>query len=606
MGNGGSVMLRKKRLCCKWIAFLLCIGMTLSSGSVTNAGIKTASGADIQIVSVDFLKTHQTIDGFGAAYTWYNEWLSENIHAETAYDMFFKDSCYNILRFRNKMGMNEYDGVAYTSEKEYYQAAKKRGQDVKVLVSSWDVPSYLCELATDGENYYRRLIKDTEGNYDYQALAEYYADSVQAFYDAGIFVDYFSIQNEVELQKGGTQEQNGFYLAPKENEYYASYIQAYIATYEEFKVRFGETMPKMTAPEAMASTTEAITPYMVALEESGYGDTFTELSYHLYWGNWKESLQEIYETYGDKYRIWQTEYYTDNFKSQIETMINVLKYGNASAYLYWDGTWADSGLIGVNNDRNSDLIISENYYAMRHFSEHIKRGYQRIETMGAPEGTEMVAFCPTERDKIVFIASNLTENSRKITFSLPKDFHNESKEENHFKNGLVYQSVLNEGYTNDDLYQLVDTPKEEDTIELPANSVSTIVFDIGPIEPEVTITPTVSVKKEEPNISNLPVETEGLEQAVTCTKIKASKKLYKIKNKRKNVKIVFRLTTEPLGKLTKEKVSVKIKNKKLVKVVKRKLKIKKLVVTVKGKRKGKTILTATVGKQKAKVRIKVK
>ena len=93
-------------------------------------------------------------------------------------------------------------------------------------------------------------------------------------------------------------------------------------------------------------------------------------------------------------------------------------------------------------------------------------------------------------------------------------------------------------------------------------------------EPEVTIIPT-----ETPISSETPVETPIISQSPEAT--------------------------EPLGKLTKEKVSVKIKDKKIVKVVKRKLKAKKLTVIVKGKRKGRTVLTVTVGKKRCKVRLAV-
>ncbi len=56
---------------------------------------------DASVVKIDINKTYQTIDGFGASYTWYSEQLSGTEVAQQGFDWIFNDAKFNILRFRD-------------------------------------------------------------------------------------------------------------------------------------------------------------------------------------------------------------------------------------------------------------------------------------------------------------------------------------------------------------------------------------------------------------------------------------------------------------------------------------------------------------------------
>lgn len=91
-----------------------------------------------------------------------------------------------------------------------------------------------------------------------------------------------------------------------------------------------------------------------------------------------------------------------------------------------------------------------------------------------------------------------------------------------------------------------------------------------------------------------------------CKKVKAAKRIYRLKKKGKRVKVVFRITAKDKKKKTTDKIKVKIRKKKVVKIVRKRLRKGKLIVVVKARKKGKAVLYVRVGKKRAKTRIRVK
>lgn len=97
---------------------------------------------EMDTVTIDMDKTYQTIDGFGASYTWYSEWLSGTELAEQGFDWIFNDAKFNILRFRdlNCVYTNERDDILEGYKSNYYLyyiAAIEHGINPLVIVTSW-------------------------------------------------------------------------------------------------------------------------------------------------------------------------------------------------------------------------------------------------------------------------------------------------------------------------------------------------------------------------------------------------------------------------------------------------------------------------------------
>ncbi len=444
-------------------------------------------------VTFDIDTTYQTIEGWGASYTWYSDWFVRNIHSEEVYDWIFEDCEFNILRFRdlNHVGDEYQDALdGYETYKAFYEAAIERGIDPIVMVTSWgeyDRDLDFVEFVEEDDNGYSyyTLAKDKNGEYMYEELAQFCVESVQLFLDAGIPVDYFSISNETELQgkqqdeQGNAKDEAGFYLGADEDDYHCAYWKAHIAVYEAFQEAFGDDAPEIMGAEVMADTASIMEEYLDPLIEEA-ADSFTTIAHHLYGSvNTKLSFTAVRETFPD-YTIWQTEWYNNDLLGHADTIINELNYENISAYLYWNGVWVeDDGncLIQVNGwSSSSDVVRRGNHYVMMHFSKFIKAGYKRVETTLNAAYSNATAFVSPEGDKLVLVLVNSSDNDEKLKLKLG-DYK--------IKSGRIYQSIINtdneEEETELNEYMQDLGSLKYYSIESPANSITTLVMNIYPV-----------------------------------------------------------------------------------------------------------------------------
>lgn len=448
-------------------------------------------------ITVDLDTRYQTFEGWGASYTWYGDWLTNNVHAEEAYDWIFEDAEFNILRFRDLNKVIGYGGgyedTTYKSYKAYYNAAVKRGVDPIVMVTSWgqydrnlDFVAF-TEKDDEGHTYYT-LAKDENGEYMYDELADFCVQSIQYFFDAGIPVDYFSISNETELQglhideQGNARDEAGFYFGPDENEYHCAYWKAHIAVYEAFQEAFGEDAPKITGAEVMADTASLMEEYLEPLIEAA-PESFDMIPHHLYGSaNTPASFSEVYEKFGD-YTLWQTEWYNNDYFGHAKVLIDELNYENVNAYLYWNGVWPeDDGncLIEIGGWENNAYVKPRgNHYIMMHFSKFIKNGYTRVETDLNAVNSDVTAFVSPDNDELVLVILNTSENDETLKLAV-NDYR--------IKSGHIYRSTKNtDDYEKEQELNeyMVDMGSLKTTsIEIPSDTLTTLVMKIEPRDAE--------------------------------------------------------------------------------------------------------------------------
>lgn len=448
-------------------------------------------------ITVDLDTRYQTFEGWGASYTWYGDWLTNNVHAEEAYDWIFEDAEFNILRFRDLNKVIGYGGgyedTTYKSYKAYYNAAVKRGVDPIVMVTSWgqydrnlDFVAF-TEKDDEGHTYYT-LAKDENGEYMYDELADFCVQSIQYFFDAGIPVDYFSISNETELQglhideQGNARDEAGFYFGPDENEYHCAYWKAHIAVYEAFQEAFGEDAPKITGAEVMADTASLMEEYLEPLIEAA-PESFDMIPHHLYGSaNTPASFSEVYEKFGD-YTLWQTEWYNNDYFGHAKVLIDELNYENVNAYLYWNGVWPeDDGncLIEIGGwESNAYVKPRGNHYIMMHFSKFIKNGYTRVETDLNAVNSDVTAFVSPDNDELVLVILNTSENDETLKLAV-NDYR--------IKSGHIYRSTKNtDDYEKEqelNEYMADMGSLKTTSIEIPSDTLTTLVMKIEPRDAE--------------------------------------------------------------------------------------------------------------------------
>ena len=476
-------------------------------------------------IAIDLDKRYQTIDGWGATYTWYGDWLKNNVNEEEVYDWIFEDCEFNILRFRDLQCVigyyGDYESTEYVSYKRYYDAAVERGINPIVMVTSWgeydrklDFVAF-TELDDQGHTYYT-LAKDKNGEYMYDELAEFCVQSVQYFLDAGIPVDYFSISNETELQglhideKGNARAEAGFYFGPDENEYHCAYWKAHLAVYEAFQEAFGEDAPSITGAEVMADTASLMKDYLEPLIEED-PDSFEVIAHHLYGSpNTPKSFSEVYDAFGEDYTLWQTEWYNNDYFGHADVLINELNYENVNAYLYWNGVWPiDDGncLIEIGGFYPNDYVKRRgNHYIMMHFSKFIKNGYTRVDTSLNASQSNVTGFISPDEDELVLVISNSSEMDETLKLDIGDEYK--------IRSGKIYRSTKNtddfnkEEELNEYMVNMGSLKTYE--IEVPSDTLTTLVMKIEPRNPE-------AVSEEEEDKEDKESEQEEEKEPVSIT-----------------------------------------------------------------------------------------
>lgn len=499
-------------------------GVDGNGNTVYKIEVKWTIKGDPGII-VDLDTRYQTFDGWGATYTWYGDWLKNNVNEEEVYDWIFEDCEFNILRFRDLQCVigyyGDYESTEYVSYKRYYDAAVERGIDPIVMVTSWgeydrklDFVAF-TELDDQGHTYYT-LAKDKNGEYMYDELAQFCVQSVQYFLDAGIPVDYFSISNETELQglhvdeKGNARSNAGFYFGPDENEYHCAYWKAHLAVYEAFQEAFGDDAPSITGAEVMADTASLMKEYLEPLIEAD-PDSFEMISHHLYGSpNTPKSFSEVYDAFGEDYTLWQTEWYNNDYFGHADVLINELNYENVNAYLYWNGVWPiDDGncLIEIGGFYPNDYVKRRgNHYIMMHFSKFIKNGYTRVDTSLNASQSNVTGFISPDEDELVLVISNSSEMDETLKLDIGDEYK--------IRSGKIYRSTKNtddfnkEEELNEYMVNMGSLKTYE--IEVPSDTLTTLVMKIEPRNPE-------AVSEEEEDKEDKESEQEEEKEPVSIT-----------------------------------------------------------------------------------------
>ncbi len=448
---------------------------------------------DGKLFSVDTSVKYQTIEGFGAAYTWYSNWVDAVDDQDGLFDALFKDAGLSILRFKNEYEyVSEDKATNAETMKRYYDEAVERlaAQGIKpvVLMSCWSPAAKL--KANNDRTGAASLRKNADGTFCYDEYAAWWVESVKYYEAQGVPIDYISLQNEIDF----AASYDGCTFSPEETEDEASYAKAFLAVYRAMRAEFGEKAPKMVAPETMSCKHTTIMPYIkgILAEEPGSIDI---LGYHLYVGgegkdedntvkpnSFINEFMGLNNLYPDM-RKWQTEYYVGHGIDTAGVINNYLVYGNGNAYIYWSGTWAEdqidkmsfenSKLIGMALEKHKRLTTSgwricADYYALRHFSEFIKPGYVRIKTVTGSQDVLGSSYLSPDGKKLVCVLINTS--SEPMEYMLKTDgfvFHDAD----------YVRSVFGETCTSSTkLFENMGIIYPETVITLEPYSVSTIVL----------------------------------------------------------------------------------------------------------------------------------
>ena len=407
---------------------------------------------------VNFTVTHQTLDGFGAAGAWYqNNVTTYGSSNPNIYNILFRDLGIDIYRIRNTYSI---DSSYITQTAQLISAGEAAlGHPLRIMNTSWSPPA---SLKSNGSTVGGTLAKDGNGNYRYADFAQWWADSLTAWSNAGVDSYYVNMQNE----PGYIDTWDTCKLDPTENSTNAGYEQAFAALCT--KLNSLPSRPILLAPEGQdtASTPSYVNALTAADKSNVYG-----YSHHLYDGSADapDGLISKMATLkaaigGDGKPLLQTEFskggpfvWTDAMNLAI-LMHNALTVEEASAYLYWELFWVSpSGLVSVST---TGYTINPDYYAMKHFSKFTDPGWQRVDANSTSSDLRISAYKdPCEPNAAIIVINTSTTNDVNLTLSL-----------NGFNpgNSGIYQSK------SDANFVYIGTFSTSNKVLLPKQSITTI------------------------------------------------------------------------------------------------------------------------------------
>jgi len=419
---------------------------------------------------VNFNVTHQTLEGFGAAGAYYENWLTAHPNKSQVYDILFGQLGLDIYRLRNTYDQDSGTDYMSRSDEIVTAAGTSLGRPIKILISAWSPPAYLkSNNDTNGYPSPATLKKDANGVYVYGAYADWWADSITAWSGYGINADYISMQNEPDYE--ATWDSCRY--EPAQTTSYASYNQAFEAVYNELYSRMGSSMPKMLAPEATGfngASGSNLATYVSSLTNQSHVYGY---AHHLYNpGNggtpdgYLAAMASFAASYGSK-PLFQTEYSYNNttFADAMNLAIlmhNALTVESVASYMYWDLFWeTPGGLVSFPSYGSASYTINPVYYAFKHYSKFTDPNWQRIDANTTSSSDLRISAYkdPCEPNAAIVIINTSTTTDVNLTLSL-SGFNPQ--------NSGIYQSKSNANFA------YIGTFNTSTPVFLPKQSITTI------------------------------------------------------------------------------------------------------------------------------------
>jgi glucuronoarabinoxylan endo-1,4-beta-xylanase len=417
---------------------------------------------------IDVNVRHQIIEGFGAAGAHYTRELVNHKKKAELYDLLFKGLGLDIFRIRNNYDM---EPNSFKETVEIVKAGEAAlGRDLKVLMSSWSPPVRL----KSNDRTVSGTLKKKDGTYMYAEFAWWWYDSLTAYDQNGVTVDYISIQNEPDFLVSW----DSCRFEPTETTDMAGYETAFETVWQTLHTRMGSAMPRMLAPET--SGLGRVRNYISHMDDlshvygyahhlyncSGDGDEITGCGAapDLYLVNMKDFQSE----YGNK-PLFQTEFehQPGTWADAINTAIlihNALTAENVSAYLYWELFWGPgTGLVSM--DDASSYSITSNYYTFKHYSAFIHADWQRVEASTENTGLRISAYISPDNQKLSIVIINISQDTDISLDCSLKGFS--------ALQGMVYRTSRTENCVH------VGNYEDQTPWKLPAYSITTLCLTAG-------------------------------------------------------------------------------------------------------------------------------
>ena len=372
---------------------------------------------------VDLTNPRQVIQGFGGALAFYTNWVTAHPNKQDIYKALFDPvdglgiswlRLQNVYRYQAAPALDP-DGI------EFVKAANQlRSTPISIFMSSWTPPASLKSNGAEGcPNTKNCTLAKVDGAYNYAGFATYWADSINAYRNAGVDPGYISIQNEPDwIADYGSCQFNPSESATNGVQY-AGYDKALDAVYRAFQVL--PNPPKIAGPEVLGIGFNDVQRYMAALDPR----QVDALAHHLYHGGSEtnpDTFNPVFDTLDKSYSAlprFQTEFDRGSAFNTAWLIQNALTVEEATVYLYWSLVWPNTNdLIYIDFPWDKTKWTepmgwkkNDSYYAVKHFSSYIQPGFQRYAMKADHPALRLSAFTSPDSTRLVavFINTSKTE-----------------------------------------------------------------------------------------------------------------------------------------------------------------------------------------------------
>ncbi|MFO7177793.1 MAG: hypothetical protein DIU78_003745 [Pseudomonadota bacterium] len=381
--------------------------------------------AEPAAVHVETSVSYQTLEGFGAAVGWFENYLLANPHKAEIYDLVFAELGLDILRLRNRY-RGDPEGFDPGAAELVEQATASLGRPPRVLLSSWSPPRAL--KANDREDCSGEtactLAKDENG-FVYEAFADWWAESLAAYASIGVVPEWISIQNEPDFIPPSWEGCK--FMASETSDYpgYGIALEHVHARLQEL-----ESPPKLLGPETLGLHWNKLDVYGPEMDL----DLLDGIAHHLYEGNaWEDPdlyidpMRSAHLLFPDKPKF-QTEFSIPGEDAYVETawlIHNSLVEEHVAAYLHWDLIWQwGDGLVSLESPGSpatwkteKGYLVRKTYRSVQHYARFTDPGYVRVAAVSTAAALRSTAFLSPEKDRLVVVLVNTDEVPRRAVIT---------------------------------------------------------------------------------------------------------------------------------------------------------------------------------------------
>ena len=321
--------------------------------------------------------------------------------------------------------------------------------------------------------------------FDYGAFANWWDQSLDDYNKNGIYPKYIGIQNEPDWKAS----YESCLLRPEEyitsTDTIAGFNKALNAVYDTVMQR--ENPPLFLGPECIGIGYNAVENYINKLDLS----KLHGIGHHLYHGAEGGTVANDpfssanYQKVGNfhpEVPHFQTEYSRSDWFSVAAMMYMTMAVENATAFLYWDLIWGETGgLVTLEFPWDkSRWTTSKGYYrtkdffVFKHFSKFTHPNWKRIGSSVSNSQIKTAAFLSTAADSAAFVVINRsTTDSFQVRLQIPGFSIDKA---------TAYSTDENVDFSETDYLSdtlLTIAPKSINTIDLRLTKLNTAINETG-------------------------------------------------------------------------------------------------------------------------------